>query len=309
MTFQDLSLSFFSSIFILLFLKRNRVDANFLGGIKMKNVCLKNESNKVYTIRQSKNICISEKKNRSLANKFPKLDSQQNHKKLISELSNLYGCTSNENEVCFSVLKKYVKPELQYKNPNDWLSNVNINDVLHEIENIYPYFKSIDAVMIDDDIPNCYSTELCDFTLQSLLEKNKSAFAIVYNTQKRYDIHGKTNPGQHWVVLYGILRKTEKKGTYDVLISYFDSNGSSLPNVLLESTLKRMKNEVSKSKKIRKIEIKNVGKKLQYDDGQCGMFVIAYILHMLKNIKSNSFHSFQASDEDMIKLRQKIFSV
>lgn len=309
MSLQDFSFSLLSSIFVLFFLRKTEVGSGRVyGGSNVKNVCLENEPQRVCTKNQTTDCCISSGKIRSLATKFPKLDSQQDIKKLISELSTLYGCTSTENKICFSILKKYVKPELEYKNPNDWLSNVNINDVLKEIEKIYPYFQFIDAVMIDDDIPNCYSKELCDFSLTSLIENNKSSFAIVYNTQTRYNNLGETNPGQHWVALYGMLKK-RKGTTYDVFISYFDSNGNNIPDVLLRSTIKRLKKEVNKSTKFNNIKIQNVGKKLQYNDGQCGMFVISFILHMLKNIKSNSFHSFEVSDEDMIKFRQKIFLV
>lgn len=67
------------------------------------------------------------------------------------------------------------------KNPNEWLSNYDILNVLEQYEQTYSHFEFLGPSPIDFDTKignGCVWRELCDFQLSSYLHKGKEKSAL-----------------------------------------------------------------------------------------------------------------------------------
>jgi hypothetical protein len=117
-------------------------------------------------------------------------------------------------------------PPQWLKNPNEWLTDLDISNVMKQYEKTYSNFKFIGPSPIDFDskvergkIPwadsgnsndkVCVWEELCHLDVSKLLKRSITQIGMVFNLD-RYD-----EPGSHWVSLYvslgepGKLKKTK----------------------------------------------------------------------------------------------------
>lgn len=188
-------------------------------------------------------------------------------------------------------------PDNWKKNPNEWLSSVDIENVMKQYEHKYPSFQFIGPSPIDFDTikmyDQCVWEELCKFDLYSYLHSGKTKIGIVFNTDPHY------KGGTHWVALF---INVPKKYIY-----YFDSNGN------------QPQNEVNKFIDRVKIQGQNLGIDFnlmsnypfehQREDSECGMYVLYFIIQLLTNKKDISFFGkTRISDEEMNKLRNEYFN-
>lgn len=122
------------------------------------------------------------------------------------------------------------------KNPNEWLTDLDISNVMRQYEKTYSNFKFIGPSPIDFDsrvkrgeLPwarpgnssdkVCVWEELCHLDIAKLMKRSITQVGMVFNLD-RYD-----EPGSHWVSLYVSLgeRGKSKKtagGTSDVSIQW-----------------------------------------------------------------------------------------
>ena len=106
-------------------------------------------------------------------------------------------------------------PDSWNKNPNEWLSNVDIANVLKQFEKHYKCFKFLGPYPIDFDLKKggtCIEEEMCKFHIKDWMNKNKTKIGFVFNT----DPHDKG--GEHWISLF-INAKTEEIFFFDSCIS------------------------------------------------------------------------------------------
>lgn len=170
------------------------------------------------------------------------------------------------------------KPPEWTHNPDEWLSNYDISDVLKQYEETYPEFKYFDPSPIDfDSKPNginnsCVSDELCKFNLKKYYnaehsDKNKTKFGMVFNL----DNHDE--PGSHWVSLFTDLKDKQKP-----FIMYFDSAGDEI-----QPEIKQLADRIIE-------QADNLGIKLtsnyqpfehQRGNSECGMYCLYYIISLL----------------------------
>jgi hypothetical protein len=218
------------------------------------------------------------------------------------------------------------------KNPNEWLTDLDISNVMKQYEETYPEFKFIGPSPIDFDsrvergeLPwanpgensdkICVWEELCDLSLEKLLDQGKTQLGMVFNLD-RYD-----EPGSHWVSLYLSLgehkpsisknmggkntanpntntnisiqwptsdqnnssggktqHKAEKEGAF---VFYFDSTGRSAP-----AEIKKLIDRIQEQGKSlqRPIDIKsynNNGQDHQKSNTECGMYSLFFLITML----------------------------
>lgn len=169
------------------------------------------------------------------------------------------------------------KPYSWAKEPNEWLSNFDIESVLHQYEDAHPSFKFIGTTFIDWEVidgSTCVEPELCHLDLKKEVDAGHSKIAVVFNLDKH------TGKGTHWTSMFIDIQ--------DKFIFYFDSNGTKIP--------KQMKRLVEK--------IKEQGEKLgikftfyenhpfthQYTNSECGMYSLFFIITMLTNkVNGKSF--------------------
>lgn len=195
------------------------------------------------------------------------------------------------------------KPESWKKNKNEWLSNIDIFEVLHQYEETYPEFKFMDSNYIDFDTKlygdTCVEDEICKFDLDKYPKKTK--FAFVFNLSKH------TMPGSHWVSLFVDLENNT--------IFFMDSAGDPIPDEVM-ALVKRIQDQA-------KVPLKfdqSYPMEHQYGTTECGMYSLYFIITMLTGKTSSGvkldcnskkiryFKKHRVPDKHVEKLRNKYFN-
>lgn len=169
-----------------------------------------------------------------------------------------------------------LQPDEWRTNPNTWLSNFNIDDVLGQYELSYPHFKAIQTATIDfDEI--CYVKDLCRLRnkeeLEEYLKMGKTKIGVVFNLDKF------SEDGSHWVSLFIDLQ--------DKFIFYFDSNGDKIPSEIKKfmENIKKYAKELEEP--IELVEYNNYKVEHQKEDSECGMYSLFFIITMLTGKLNN----------------------
>ena len=166
-----------------------------------------------------------------------------------------------------------VEPIEWKKNPNEWLSSIDIIEVMNQYEKTHKCFDFLGPSPIDYDTHQLYGEcvweELCHFSLADQIKKGKNKIGVIFNT----DPHDKD--GEHWISLFINI----KKGT----IFFFDSAGDKAPS----QVMKFVKMVTEQGKKLEEpIDFKfdeNYPVEHQYKNTECGVYSIYFIIHMLED--------------------------
>ena len=162
------------------------------------------------------------------------------------------------------------QPKEWKSNPDEWLSNYDILDVLNQYESKYKNFKILGPTPINFDSKDmnnkekCVWDDLCNFSLNKYIKKKIDKIGVIFNLAKQGE------EGTHWVSLF-----VDLKHKY---IFYFDSNGEECPNEIKE-LIKRIK-EQAKGKNIKLKEIYNKVEH-QSTNTECGMYSLYFIITLL----------------------------
>lgn len=194
-----------------------------------------------------------------------------------------------------SEFKKYFKPEKPKKwdsKPTDWLDSYNIEDVMKQYEEAFPFFDFIGPVPIDFDAKDenawgkCIVNELCRLDLNESARKGKTKIGIIFNL----DPHDE--PGSHWVCAFIDL---EKGNAY-----YYDSYGYKPPAEIVR-LLKRCKDQGCAN--IYYNDIRH-----QRKTSECGAFCLLVIICLLKGKEFLDICKNMVNDDQMNKIRDIIFA-
>lgn len=177
------------------------------------------------------------------------------------------------NEIKDAALKKRIdryifSPDKPYEwksNPNEWLSNFDIMNVLEQYEQTYKHFEFIGPTPIDfDKVVNgsCIQNELCNFDLQNHIKKGKTQIGVIFNLSPH------TSSGSHWVSLY--------IDTKERIIFYFDSAGESIP-----AEIKAFVDRVQTQAPVKYTFHQNWPKEHQMGNTECGVYSLFFIITML----------------------------
>lgn len=166
-----------------------------------------------------------------------------------------------------------VEPIEWKKNPNEWLSSIDIIEVMNQYEKTYKCFDFLGPSPIDYDTHKLYGEcvweELCHFSLADQIKKGKNKIGVIFNT----DPHDKD--GEHWISLFINI----KKGT----IFFFDSAGDKAP----KQVMKFVNMVTEQGKKLEEpINFdfdQNYPVEHQYKNTECGVYSIYFIIHMLED--------------------------
>jgi hypothetical protein len=193
--------------------------------------------------------------------------------------SRLTKCNTEDcwlNEIDDVVLRKQIdsyifapdSPPEWEKNPNEWLTNYDILDVLNQYETAYPQFIFLGPSPIDFDTKinkKCVESSLCEFSVGECLKNGKTKIGIIFNT----DPHDKN--GSHWISMFIDLE--------ELFVFYFDSTGDKIPKevaVFRDRVIKQAKDESLKLK-----YYDNYGRQHQHSSTECGMYSLFFIITML----------------------------
>ena len=188
-------------------------------------------------------------------------------------------------------------PKEWKKNPNEWLTSVDIIDIMKQYEKTYKCFDFIGPSPIDYDkhvaYGECVWEELCEFSLNKSLAEGKRKIGIIFNL----DTHDK--PGSHWVALF---IDTKKNNIY-----YLDSYGDNPPRQIKRFS-EKVQNQSLKVGNKRKYKFLVNRKRHQFGNSECGMYCLYFIIEMLKGRNFNKFLKKKIKDKYMEKLRKIYFN-
>ena len=188
-------------------------------------------------------------------------------------------------------------PKEWKENPNEWLTSIDILEVMKQYERTYKCFDFIGPSPIDYDkhiaYGECVWEELCEFSLKKQLKEGKTKIGIIFNL----DPHNK--PGSHWVAMFIHTKKQE--------IYYLDSYGEKIPRQIKKFAKKVQKQslKLGDKKEYKLIENK---RRHQFSESECGMYSLYFIIQMLKGTTFKKFTSKRIKDSYMMKLRKIYFN-
>ena len=161
-----------------------------------------------------------------------------------------------------------VSPDEWKKNPNEWLSSVDIDKVMGQYKKAYKCFEFIGPSPIDFDTKlsygECVWNELCNFSLANQIKKGKNKIGIIFNT----DPHNKS--GAHWISLFINIKKK--------VIFFFDSVGTKTSPEIMKLVNRIIDQGHKLNPKINfKFESSN-GVEHQYKNTECGMYCLYFII-------------------------------
>lgn len=194
-------------------------------------------------------------------------------------------------------------PDSWNKNINEWLSNIDIMNVMSNYEKIHKNFRFIGPSPIDYDTiksdNTCVWDELCNFNLSNYTKKNINKIGIVFNTDPHY------KSGEHWISMF-INLKPKKEKPY---LFFFDSAGDKMPSEL--DKLKKNIIEMANQKKIELNFIENHPLQHQKTNTECGMYCLYFILKLLYGKHTNYFLNKEKiiTDYKVQEYRNKYFNV
>jgi len=185
------------------------------------------------------------------------------------------------------------------KNPNEWLSSVDISQVMKQYEKKYKCFEFIGPSPIDYDTHKLYGEcvweELCHLNLEDKIKNGKFKIGVIFNLDPHY------KSGSHWVSLFINIRKKT--------IFYFDSTGEKIPNQIM-----KLVNTITEQGRKLKNPInfyfdQNYPVEHQYGNTECGVYSIFFITHMLEDkITSHYLKTHILKDKYIEKFRKIYFN-
>jgi len=227
-------------------------------------------------------------------------------------LGNTAKCKAND-EICMidnsslsssqkeSIKKKFFRPKMPYawkKKPDTWLNNGDIEAVMKQYEEAYPFFKFMGVAPIDFSAPDpyienngsdltdgkCVVDSFCRVNLKEMKSKGKTIIGTVFNLDPHY------KGGSHWVSLV-----ITEEGVY-----YFDSYGYKPP----EQIARFMRSLILQNPSLKLGFCK---RRFQYRNTECGMYSLYFIIRMITGTPFKEFCKHSIPDAVMLKFRKVLF--
>ena len=187
-------------------------------------------------------------------------------------VENISGLSNTEKEKIKEISFRPKQPSEWKENPNEWLSNVDIDKVLHQYETSDLQFKLLGPSPIDvcaSSSKNVVCKAICKFNSNNFIQYKK--IAMIFNLSTHNE------PGSHWVALY--------VSVLDNIIFYFDSTGSKPP---LE--IQKLVKDIQQKAKKTNIVLKYLDSVFEHQKGhsECGVYVLYFIIEMISNAGNKS---------------------
>jgi hypothetical protein len=190
-------------------------------------------------------------------------------------------------------------PEEWKKNPNEWLSSIDILKVMKQYEKKYKCFEFMGPSPIDYDYHKLYGEcvweELCHFSLDEQIKKGKTKIGIIFNTDPHF------KGGKHWISLFINIKKKQ--------IFFFDSAGDPIPNQIKKFVDMVIEQGHHIEPRINFIFDQNYPVEHQYGNTECGVYSLFFIVHMLEDkITGHYLKTHILKDEYIEKFRKVYFN-
>jgi hypothetical protein len=277
---------------------KNKIDNTCYTKLQLKEIT------KQYNKHHSPHIRINSKNITELLNNQLKYKVGDNRPYLWPK----YLLTFSHNEILYNIMKNTLMPEKPLswnKNPNQWLSNLDIDAILYKYSKessfLYDYLgcKSIDFAVIKNG--SCSFDSDCRIDIKKSLDKNKKYIGIILNLDKH------NGPGYHWVSLFICLDPLlDAYGIY-----YYDSTSSKMPIIVKQYTEDIQSQALIIFKKNLPFYTNNI--QHQYGNTECGMFSIYQQIVWINQLKKNKKIKFldiineKIDDKKMTDMRNILF--
>jgi hypothetical protein len=207
-------------------------------------------------------------------------------KQIWTQLKEYYNNTCNKESCWVRQMTKNTKLEKELlnafapespkewkKNPNEWLSSIDILNVMSQYEKKYKCFDFLGPSPIDYDTQElngeCVWEELCHFNLADHMKHGHFKIGIIFNLDPHY------KGGSHWVSLFiNIKKKT---------IFFFDSVGEKIPKQIFKFVSMVTEQGAKLKTPIHFTFDQNYPVEHQYGNTECGIYSIFFIVHMLED--------------------------
>lgn len=186
-------------------------------------------------------------------------------------------------------------PQIWIERPNEWLTSIDILNVMKQYEHAYKDFEFLGPSPIDYDthmvFGECVWEELCNFNLETFIRKHIKHIGIVFNLDPHY------KDGSHWVALFISISKG--------CICFFDSYGEKP-----DKQIKKLMDLVQQQGKEIGLDLHQhwIRRRQQYGDSECGMYSLYFIINMLEGKSVDYFEKNKIPDSKMLELRKKYFN-
>lgn len=212
--------------------------------------------------------------------------------------------------------KNTFKPKIP-KRKYQWLSNFDIDDVMIQYENKYPFFVYLGTSPIDFDI---HVAAIKNLDIVKMYKAGVRVIANIFNLDKHDE------SGSHWVAVFIDMRslsdlKSYMGGSYNKYynnvdhksqsIEFFDSYGNAngnngRPPKEIDVFMKRMINNMKKGAGI-DLEYKYNTVRHQYQNSECGVYCLNFITERLDGVPFKNVTGFIVKDKDMNERRKNFF--
>lgn len=190
------------------------------------------------------------------------------------------------------------QPKSWKKQPNEWLTNVDIENVLKQYEKKYKCFKFLGPFPIDFDTSlgmSCVSDEMCKFDLKYYINKKKHKIGFVFNT----DTHDKD--GEHWISLFINIKTGE--------IFFFDSAGDKIKPQIQDFVYRVIQQGKQITPSIHFKFDENAPFTHQRSTTECGMYSLYFLINMLQDkINKKTLKTTRIPDSKMLEYRNIYFN-
>jgi hypothetical protein len=241
-------------------------------------------------------------------------------------------CSGNDKESCWvdslkvatvPVVAKNLRPSRPAswdKNPSEWLSNIDIENVMFQYNELNNGYNFLGVFAIDfaekDQFGKCLYEEICSLNIFNLSKKKIKYVGLITNLDKHDE------PGSHWTSTFMCIDPYSPSfGAY-----YYDSVSRAPPKEMekfmndlksqathIIANLKAKTKNKNNSKKIYDFRLAYNKKQDQYGNNECGMFSMYYQMNWLKYLNSNPNTQFEdviagkISDKMMNDYRNVVF--
>ena len=195
------------------------------------------------------------------------------------------------------------KPTSWKADPNAWLDTHNILNVMNQYEDKYHSFKFLGVHPLDFShrfsADMCVGDTMCKFDLKEMLSSGKTQCAAVLNLSYH------NQPGSHWVCLYvGLVPSLPNFGCY-----YIDSGASPAPSEVkrFAQMVKSQINAHYSAVEVRQFKIKENRRQFQYENTECGMFAMYFIVQFLERRSFKSIINSNINDKSVYALRDAYY--
>lgn len=200
-------------------------------------------------------------------------------------------------------------PTQWLKNPNEWLSNYDIDHIMFQYSNTKKYFyKYLGTFSIDFAVKNtsgqCLYSSVCNINIKKdYIDKKIRYIGYITNLDKHNE------SGSHWTSTFINLDINSKSyGAY-----YYDSVARKTP-VLIENFLKDIQKQCNILYPAKKFKIIHNNKQHQFANSECGMFSIIFQLRWINFLLRNKNVTFKKiigcgslNDKNVNEMRKSIY--